>query len=110
MSFFIWLNVIAQYGPIINFETDTSEYGLHSFVHIKNGAPFFFMSLINRNNPVNDYTHIEEPIPTNTWTYVGFTYDYSLGQLKYYKDGVFIKEIRNNWKVELKTQHRVSKG
>jgi len=89
----------------MNFETSTNDWGVHSFVHVKNGTSFFYVSLLNRANQA-DYTLIEEPVTPNTWTYVGFTYDYSLGQVKYYKDGVFVKEIRNNWKVELGTQYK----
>jgi len=109
MSFFTWMRVTTRYGPILNFETGSSDWGVHIFVHEKNGTPAFYVSINNRNNPSSDYSHLEEIITPNTWTYVGFTYDYKLGQFKYYKDGVFIKEIRNNWKVELATQYKVCK-
>jgi len=110
MSFFTWIYPAIKYGPILNFETElVNKYGLHSFVEIVNGAPYFYLAVNSRNNP-SDYVHIKEPITPNTWTYVGVTYDHNLGELKYYKDGVFIKEYRNNWKIELITQYKVSKG
>ena len=104
MSFFTWILHKGTYGPVLNYETDGEKWSLHVFIH---PPTEFYVRLISRDGSANGFIIIAHNISRDAWTFVGFTYDYSVSKITLYIDGVRVKEAKTK-KYTLNTIYKVS--
>ncbi|KXJ22924.1 Pancreatic secretory granule membrane major glycoprotein GP2 [Exaiptasia diaphana] len=110
MSFFTWIYNEGRYGPVLNYETGGSAWGLHIYTQVSDPQSKFYVSFVTRDN-LNDngIIRLEKPMATNAWQYVGFTYDFVAGIARMYIDGIIVQSSAAP-KFELNTKFKIRVG
>ena len=109
MTVLCWLNYKGQDGPVFNYARNNYKqykWGVVLYV-IKERITVHFRK---RDYGVTKILQRSTPTPTDTWTFVGASYNHSSGEAKLLVDGEEVKRKNIGTGFELGTQHNARLG
>jgi len=101
-----WLYSYEQDGPIFNYNTAGTNWGVHLWVHQKK----LFVRYTDRNYAKINEGHFSQSILPRRWKFVGASYDHGTGEAKLWVDGVVDATFKIGAGLDLATQDSVRMG
>ncbi|XP_068736542.1 fibrillin-1-like isoform X1 [Montipora capricornis] len=95
MTVLCWLNYKGQDGPVFNYALNNYKWGVVLRIINKN----IFVHFRKRDYGVTMTLQSSTPTPTDTWTFVGASYNHSSGEAKLFVDGEEVKRKKQRHRI-----------
>ena len=101
-----WLYSDKQDGPIFNYNTAGTNWGVHLWVN----KTKLFVRYTDRNYSKINEGHFSQSTLPRRWKFVGASYDHVSGEAKFWVDGVVDASFKIGAGLDLATQDSVRMG